>query len=241
MKFNTPIAITSLLIASALVTTGCSSNKPNGFTSNTVASSEAPMPSEAPMRSEASPLKTEQATESLTQNEPGMNSNDEIHMDDSEPDAGNPMLAALEGESEAELTAMDEPSDDLELEIPPLADVSEARPAQTEFRFGFDKNTLDDENTAIIEQHGDFLAQHPSLKITINGHADAQGDATYNEHLSLQRAKHVAELLKNKGVGEDQIEIFSWGANDPVPSANHHKENRRVEIIYADEFYVNVQ
>lgn len=110
------------------------------------------------------------------------------------------------------------------------------RPDTTLFKFGFDKKELDQDSIAKLKQHGAYLAQHPELRITINGHADNQGDATYNEHLSLQRAQYVASILEQNGVQAEQIEIFSWGATDPQADAKHPRDNRRVELIYGDEF-----
>lgn len=119
-------------------------------------------------------------------------------------------------------------------------DIAEAaRPAKSLFHFGFDQPTLDDENQNIIKQHAEFLAQHPSLKITISGHADQQGDPIYNEQLSQKRAQHVADILQQQGIPANQIEVQSWGANNPASAATHHKDNRRVELIYNEEYLVN--
>jgi len=126
--------------------------------------------------------------------------------------------------------------------VPELPDDdTDTRPAKTLFLFGFDQKQLDQDAEITLKQHGAFLAAHPDLKISINGHADPQGDPTYNQHLAEQRARYVAKLLTQQGVTAEQIEVLSWGADAPVPSATHHRDNRRVELIYSEEYLVNYQ
>lgn len=112
------------------------------------------------------------------------------------------------------------------------------RPARLAFKFGFNQATLDDENRQIVEQHGRFMAEHPEIKVTINGHSDSQGDSHYNDILSLKRAEHVADLLMSQGVMKEQIEIFSWGSTAPLADAQHNRDQRRVELKYVDEYFV---
>lgn len=126
--------------------------------------------------------------------------------------------------------------------MPELADdTSNARPAKTLFLFGFDQKKLDDDTERLIRQHAEFLSAHPELKVSINGHADPQGDALYNQHLAKQRASYVADLLARQGVKSEQMEVLSWGADAPAPAATHNRDNRRVELIYNEEYLVNYQ
>ncbi|MEN8670634.1 MAG: OmpA family protein [Ketobacter sp.] len=118
---------------------------------------------------------------------------------------------------------------------------TDSRPAKTLFLFGFDQKDLDTDAESLLRQHGQFLAAHPEMKISINGHADPQGDAEYNRYLAQQRADYVARLLTDEGVGKEQILVRSWGAEAPAPAATHHRDNRRVELIYEDEYLVNYQ
>lgn len=118
-------------------------------------------------------------------------------------------------------------------------DSTAERPALTLFRFGFDTVELSTKDREIIRQHAQFLAQHADKKIQLHGHADAQGDPAYNRHLATLRARHVAELLKQEGVSEAQIEIFSWGSDKPLASTNQWRDNRRVELFYEESLMVN--
>lgn len=141
----------------------------------------------------------------------------------SETDPGNPQLdlaLADEGELDAD------------------REESLARPGLTLFRFGFDQTELSEQDREIIVQHGQFLANHPEKKIQLHGHADAQGDPVYNRHLATLRANHVAKLLKEQGVGDAQIEIFSWGSDKPLAVTSQWRDNRRVELFYEESLMV---
>lgn len=112
-----------------------------------------------------------------------------------------------------------------------------SRPARLIFHFGFNQTTLDADNRLIVEQHGRFLAEHPEIRVTINGHADAQGDSHYNQMLSRKRAEHVADLLLSQGALKEQIDIFSWGSTAPLADAQHHRDHRRVELNYQEAYW----
>lgn len=133
-----------------------------------------------------------------------------------------------------DLFVVDIPSDDSDT----LNALEESRPARLVFTFGFDQSQLDDENRLIVEQHGRFLAEHPEVKLVINGHSDTQGSSHYNDILSRKRAEHVADLLMGQGVMKEQIEVLSWGSSAPLVDAHHHREQRRVELNYVDEYLV---
>ena len=77
-----------------------------------------------------------------------------------------------------------------------------------------------------IRQHG-----HPDISVV--GHTDTAGDKAINDHLSLKRARAVAELLAVEGVDPSGMEVTSHGKENPlVPTRDQVAEprNRRVEI-----------
>jgi len=101
--------------------------------------------------------------------------------------------------------------------------------------FDFDSSTLDDEDRAIIQAHADYLVQHPTVKVTLEGHTDERGSREYNIGLGERRANAVAEVMKLMGVPGQQISTVSYG--EERPAALGHDEsawrlNRRVEIVY---------
>lgn len=71
-------------------------------------------------------------------------------------------------------------------------------------------------------------------KITVHGHTDSIGDASYNQSLSEQRAKAAKdEIVKATGIDPKLIEVVGHGEKNPVAN-NTTREgralNRRVEI-----------
>ncbi|MCD6055763.1 MAG: peptidoglycan-associated lipoprotein [Gammaproteobacteria bacterium] len=106
---------------------------------------------------------------------------------------------------------------------------------KTVFHFGFDKDTVNDEDVAAIEAHGVYLAKHPDAKVTLEGHTDQRGSREYNVGLGERRAATVQQLLLVNGANALQIKMVSYGQEKPVAlgySEEDYALNRRVEIIY---------
>jgi len=70
-------------------------------------------------------------------------------------------------------------------------------------------------------------------KVSLSGHTDNRGDATFNKNLALGRANSIKAELINLGVSADRISTISYGEEKPIAS-NDTKEgrqkNRRVEL-----------
>ena len=122
------------------------------------------------------------------------------------------------------------------LQTPVATDDTASRPALTTFNFGFNQTKLDDDSLKMLKQHGRFLAQHPNMKVTINGYSDSQGDSKYNDALSLKRADYVESLLLSQGAQKDQVEVYGWGSSSPLPGKHSNRDNRRVELKYSDGY-----
>lgn len=78
------------------------------------------------------------------------------------------------------------------------------------------------------------ISRRQSSYISVVGHTDRVGDADKNWQLSMDRAKHVANLLIATGLNPSLIEISSHGENNPViPTDDDVPEpkNRRVETV----------
>lgn len=57
--------------------------------------------------------------------------------------------------------------------------------------FGFDKYDVTPEYAQLLDQHATFLRGNPSVKITVEGHADEKGTPEYNIALGERRANAV--------------------------------------------------
>ncbi len=71
-------------------------------------------------------------------------------------------------------------------------------------------------------------------KMVVEGHADSQGAASYNQDLSQRRAASVRAYLVSRGVDADRVTAQGFGVTRPIAdnaSAEGRANNRRVEIV----------
>ena len=77
------------------------------------------------------------------------------------------------------------------------------------------------------------VKEYNKTTVVVSGHTDSVGSNTYNQKLSEDRARSVADFLVNKKVNPARIELIGLGEKNPVAS-NKTKQgrslNRRVEI-----------
>ncbi|ADO41289.1 OmpA family protein [Ketogulonicigenium vulgare Y25] len=78
------------------------------------------------------------------------------------------------------------------------------------------------------------LNRYPNTSISVIGHTDSTGSASYNQDLSVRRAQAVASVLINGGVAPARVYTVGRGASQPIASnatPDGRQLNRRVEII----------
>ena len=84
--------------------------------------------------------------------------------------------------------------------------------------FDLDKSDLNDSAKAALQKDASYLNKWTSIKITVEGHADARGTNEYNLALGDRRASAVRDYLANLGVAAARINIVSKGKEEPVCS-----------------------
>lgn len=100
--------------------------------------------------------------------------------------------------------------------------------------FGSDVDSLNAKSTEIVERIGKSLLGVGIERMRGDGHTDASGKGSYNEQLSLRRAKSVGTVLVAAGMKQENIQLQGLGSNEPVASndtASGRTENRGVSII----------
>lgn len=100
--------------------------------------------------------------------------------------------------------------------------------------FGSDVESLNKQSTEIVERIGKALLGVGIEHVRVDGHTDASGKETYNQQLSLRRAKSVGKVLTSVGMKEENIQLQGLGSREPVASndtAAGRTENRRVSIV----------
>jgi outer membrane protein OmpA-like peptidoglycan-associated protein len=87
----------------------------------------------------------------------------------------------------------------------------------------------------VLEAIVTLWKQHPEwLKVGIEGHADARGDAAFNQSLSERRAANVRAALIKLGLDPDKITAEGFGATrlrTQGTTEEDHRANRRVEFV----------
>lgn len=101
--------------------------------------------------------------------------------------------------------------------------------------FDFDRSEVQTEYAAVLEAHGTYLVEHPSVRVLIEGHADERGTPKYNIALGERRAKAVAKYLQGMGVQPSQMSIVSYGEEKPLDFTRTDEgfaKNRRAVLVY---------
>jgi peptidoglycan-associated lipoprotein len=114
-----------------------------------------------------------------------------------------------------------------------VTDLARQALATTVFYFGFDSDELSQEDRAVLVYHAERLKGSTDLAIRLEGHASEEGTREYNLALGERRGNAVAMFLMANGVARSQIEVVSYGEEQPADTGSTEEaraKNRRVEI-----------
>lgn len=104
--------------------------------------------------------------------------------------------------------------------------------------FDTDKSNIKPQYENVIRQAVEVLAATPSLRLLLDGHADARNTEAYNLALGLRRANAVHDALVRRGIDPSRLRVYSWGKSKPAASndtAAGLAQNRRVDLIILPE------
>lgn len=121
-------------------------------------------------------------------------------------------------------------------EAVPWDDEMDEGPASVIY-FAFDSSEVRPEDTETVTRHALQLADNPSMRVRLEGHADERGSREYNIGLGERRAQAVRRLLLIQGASAAQISTVSFGEERPAvegSSEDAYQLNRRVEIRYTN-------
>ena len=99
-------------------------------------------------------------------------------------------------------------------------------------KFKQGKSELSVEAQFILHDLAKVLAQNPDLKIRVEGHTSAEGDATVNQKLSEARAQAAINfLIDHEGIDASRLEAVGFGSSKLKDAENPMSEvNRRTEF-----------
>ena len=95
---------------------------------------------------------------------------------------------------------------------------------------------LTESSIAPLDEVVKVLTDHPTLKLSIEGHTDSTGKAEMNLKLSKQRAESVKKYLTDHGINADRLTASGYGSAKPLTSNETfegRRLNRRVELKLA--------
>jgi peptidoglycan-associated lipoprotein len=109
-------------------------------------------------------------------------------------------------------------------------------PSQRSVFYDFDKYTLRSEYTPLVQANAEYLKDHSSAKVRIEGNCDERGSRSYNLALGQRRADAVKKAIELLGVADKRIEAVSYGEEKPKAKGhdeNAWSQNRRSDLVYS--------
>jgi peptidoglycan-associated lipoprotein len=96
--------------------------------------------------------------------------------------------------------------------------------------FALNEYNIEDADKALLGRQAAWLAKYPSVRVTVEGHADERGTREYNLALGARRANAVKEFLVSQGVSTGRVETVSYGKERPICTESNEgcwSQNRR--------------
>ena len=96
--------------------------------------------------------------------------------------------------------------------------------------FDYDQFDLRQPARDVIERQAQWLQQHPTLKVIVEGHCDERGTREYNLALGEKRAMAVRNYMIALGIDGSRIETISYGKERPAVTGSNTEswaQNRR--------------
>ena len=101
--------------------------------------------------------------------------------------------------------------------------------------FNTNSQVVKKESYGTIKSIAEMLKADGSIRVKIVGHTDTDGDASFNQQLSIRRAESVKNILvKEFGIDSGRMEHDGKGETEPVDDNTNEigkANNRRVEFI----------
>jgi peptidoglycan-associated lipoprotein len=101
--------------------------------------------------------------------------------------------------------------------------------------FDYDQYTVKPEYQNILQNQAQFIKDHKSDIVAVEGNTDERGSSEYNLALGDKRANAARKNLELLGVPDAQINTVSLGEDKPRLTCHEEQcwqENRRVDFIH---------
>lgn len=158
--------------------------------------------------------------------------------------AGNTALGAIIGATVGGVTGavignqMDKQAKEIENELPDAKVKRVGEGIEVELSekvlFDFNESFLTSNAQGSLDKIITVLHKYPDTNIEIQGHTDNVGSESYNQGLSVKRAKSVNKYLKSKDISGARLTTRGFGEDAPKYSnetEDGRAQNRRVEFL----------
>ena len=158
--------------------------------------------------------------------------------------AGNTALGAIIGATVGGVTGavignqMDKQAKEIEDELPDakVERVGEGIVVELSEKilFDFNESSLTSDAQGNMDKIITVLLKYPDTNIEIQGHTDNVGSESYNQGLSVKRAKSVYRYFKSKDISGTRLTTLGFGEEVPKYSnetVDGRAQNRRVEFL----------
>ncbi|MBB6124723.1 peptidoglycan-associated lipoprotein Pal [Sphingobium subterraneum] len=100
--------------------------------------------------------------------------------------------------------------------------------------FDTDQYNVDANDQATLQSQAQWLAANPTVRVTVEGHADERGTRDYNLALGERRANAAKNALAALGVDTSRITTISYGKERPAAMGSDEQawaQNRRAVTV----------
>jgi peptidoglycan-associated lipoprotein len=77
--------------------------------------------------------------------------------------------------------------------------------------FDYDQAAVREDQRALLQKNADYMRKWPTVRVTVEGHADARGTNEYNLALGERRGNAVKDYLVSLGISADRLSVISKG------------------------------
>ena len=126
-----------------------------------------------------------------------------------------------------------QPSPPVATAPPPPAPPAPPPPTYSVF-FDWNSFAVSPGGSEVIQLAANAYRAGAPVTVQVTGYTDTSGSPSYNERLSVRRARAVAASLARDGVPPGAMVVTGRGENDlrvPTPDGVREPQNRRVEIV----------
>ena len=100
--------------------------------------------------------------------------------------------------------------------------------------FDYDQSVVHGDTVKIMVANAQWLKEHPTVKVKIEGYCDNRGTVEYNQALGQRRAANAGKFLTDLGISPRRISLISFGKENPVCKEQTEacwQKNRRDDFV----------